>query len=51
MSDLSRGPDCDCNHYFVVAEIGEGLVVSKQTVKKMDMERFNLKLQIKYRLW
>jgi hypothetical protein len=36
-----RGADCD--HYLVVAKVKERLAVSKQMVKKMDVERFNLK--------
>jgi hypothetical protein len=38
-----RGADCDSDHYLVVAKVRERLAVSKQMVKKMDMERFNLK--------
>jgi hypothetical protein len=37
-----RGADCDA-HYLVVAKVRKRLAVSKQMVKKMDMERFNLK--------
>jgi hypothetical protein len=37
-----RGADCD-THYLVVAKVRERLAVSKQMVKKMDMERVNLK--------
>jgi hypothetical protein len=38
-----RGTDCDSDHYLVVAKVRERLAVSKQMVKKGDMERFNLK--------
>jgi hypothetical protein len=38
-----RGADCDSNHYLVVAKVRERLAVGKQMVKKMDVERFNLK--------
>jgi hypothetical protein len=38
-----RGTDCDSDYYLVVAEVRERLAVSKRTVKKMRMERFNLK--------
>jgi hypothetical protein len=38
-----RGADCDSDHYLVVAKVRERLAVSKQMVKKMDVERFNLK--------
>jgi hypothetical protein len=42
MSDLSEGLIVT-DHYLVVAEVRERLVVSKRMVKKMDVERFNLK--------
>jgi hypothetical protein len=35
--------DCDTDHYLVVAKIRERLAVSKRSVNKMDMGRFNLK--------
>jgi hypothetical protein len=38
-----RGADCGSGHYTVVAKIRERLAVSKRMVKKMDVERFNLK--------
>jgi hypothetical protein len=37
------GADCDSDDYLVVAKVRERLAVSKRMVKKMDMERFNLK--------
>jgi hypothetical protein len=38
-----RGADCGSGHYLVVAKVRERLAVSKRMVKKMDVERFNLK--------
>jgi hypothetical protein len=38
-----RGADCDSDHYLVVARVRERLAVGKQLVKKMDVERFNVK--------
>jgi hypothetical protein len=38
-----RGADCDSDHYLVVAKVRERMAVSKRMVKKMDVERFNLK--------
>jgi hypothetical protein len=38
-----RGADCDSDRYLVVAKVRERLAVGKQLVKKMDVERFNLK--------
>jgi hypothetical protein len=38
-----RGADCDTDHYLVVAKVWESLAMSKQTMQKFDMERFNLK--------
>jgi hypothetical protein len=38
-----RGADCDSDLYLVVADVRERLAVGKRMVKKMDVERFNLK--------
>jgi hypothetical protein len=38
-----RVADCDSDHYLVVAKVGDRLAVGKRMVKKMDVERFNLK--------
>jgi hypothetical protein len=38
-----RGADCDRDHYLVVAKVRKRLAVSKRMVKKLDVERFNLK--------
>jgi hypothetical protein len=37
------GEDYDNDHYLVVAKFWENLAVSKQTMHKFHMERFNLK--------
>jgi hypothetical protein len=38
-----RAADCDTDHSLVVAKIRERLAVSKQTMQRVHMERFNLK--------
>jgi hypothetical protein len=38
-----RGAGCDNDHYLLSAKVRETLAVSKRMVKKMDVERFNLK--------
>jgi hypothetical protein len=40
---LFRAADCDTDHYLVVAKVRERLAVSKQTVHRVHIERFNLK--------
>jgi hypothetical protein len=40
---ISRGVDCDTDHYLVVAKIRERLAVNKQGAQKFDGERFNLR--------
>ena len=36
-----RGADCETDHCLVVPKVRERLAVSKQAVKKFDVERFN----------
>jgi hypothetical protein len=38
-----RGADCDTDHYLVVAEVTEGVPVTKQATQKCDVKRFNLR--------
>jgi hypothetical protein len=38
-----RGADYDSDHYLVVAKVRERLAVGKRMVKKLDVERKNLK--------
>jgi hypothetical protein len=38
-----RGADCDSGHYLAVAKVRDRVAVSKRMVKKMDVEKFNLK--------
>jgi hypothetical protein len=40
---LGRGPDCDTDHYLMLAKVRERLAVSKQTTHKFHLERSNLK--------
>jgi hypothetical protein len=40
---LFRAADCDTDHYLVVANVKERLVVSTQTTNRVHVERFNLK--------
>jgi hypothetical protein len=37
-----RAADSDTDHYVVVAKVRERLAVSKQTIQRFHMERFNL---------
>jgi hypothetical protein len=38
-----RAADCDTDHCLMVANVRERLAVSKQTMHRFHMERFNLK--------
>ena len=38
-----REPDCDNDHYLVVAKVRERLAVSKRAAQKFDGEKFNLR--------
>jgi hypothetical protein len=38
-----RAADCDTDHYLVVAKFRERLAVSKQTMHRVHMGKFNLK--------
>jgi hypothetical protein len=40
---LLRGPDCNTNHYLVVAKVRETLAASKQTMHRFHTVRFTLK--------
>jgi hypothetical protein len=37
-----RAADCDTDHYLVVAKVRERLAVSKQTMRRVQMESFSL---------
>jgi hypothetical protein len=38
-----RAADCDTDQYLMVARVRERLAVSKQTMHRVHMERFNIK--------
>jgi hypothetical protein len=38
-----RAADCDTDHYLMMAKVRERLAVSKQTMHRVHMERFNFK--------
>jgi hypothetical protein len=38
-----RGADCDTDHYLAVAEVREGVPVTKQPTQKFDLKRCNLR--------
>jgi hypothetical protein len=40
---LFRAADCDTDQYLVMAKVRKRLAVSKQTMHRVHMERFNLK--------
>jgi hypothetical protein len=35
------GADCDTDHYLVVGKVRERLLVSKQTAKNFDVEKYH----------
>jgi hypothetical protein len=39
---LFRPADCETDHYLVVSKVKERLAVSKQTKRRLHMEKFNL---------
>jgi hypothetical protein len=39
---LPRGSDCDPDHYLVISEVREKLLISKQVMQQFGMERFHL---------
>jgi len=45
-----RGADCDIDLYLVVAKFRERLAVSKQAAQNFDVERFNLRKLMSWRL-
>ena len=38
-----RGDDCDTDYYLTVAEVREGVPVTKQATQKFDIKRCNLR--------
>jgi hypothetical protein len=38
-----KSADCDTDYYLMVAKVRERLAVSKQTMHRVHMEKFNLK--------
>jgi hypothetical protein len=44
------GADCDTVHYLVVAKVRERLAVSKQAAQTFNVERFNFRELMSYRL-
>jgi hypothetical protein len=41
---LFRAADCDADHYLAVTRVRERLAVSKQTMQRVHMEKFNLSI-------